>query len=612
MTKPRFQLNLKHDYKLTKVSEWAEENRVLPGSLSALSGKYGYDFTPYLREIADSLSIGSGISEVAFKKSAQIGATTGILENFIGYIIANSPGPAMYATSIQKTAEEQLETRFFPMLELSGLKDKLIIEDDVQSDKKNKKQAAKKDIIRFAGGFLVARGLASVPGLKSVSVKYLVLDEIDEGASDLGGQGDPVKLARTRTQSMPSRKILYISTPTNEGESRIERYYQKGDCRKYHVSCPECDYKQHLEWGNLKYNVDDNGKLIEESIGYMCQGCGVLIKESEKKKMVAEGEWIPTKKAEKRGYRSYHLNALYSPSIIFSWEEIIQEYLEVKDIRSEYKSWRNNLLGETFEDKAASLEDLAKTCNRLDYNMGEVPEGVCFITTATDVQRNGLYIEVLGWGYNRQSYLIDFMFLEGDTSNGYGSPVWEKHKEVISRFYNDKIYSRCNFIDSGDQTQIIYDYCDKFSHGVIPIKGQRSIVNNKPFSSTFLQKKELSVHLVNINTYYYKDNLFDFLGKKHNPEKSILGFCNFAINTPDNYFKMLESEEKVPVTTLFKGEKTLSHIYKRKSKENHGLDTRVYNMAAADFVVNKLKEKAKQALQWDDVCKILSGDAKKT
>ena len=591
-------LRLKKNYKIQKVSEWAEANRVLPASVTALSGKFSYDYTPYLKEIADCLSVGSGINEVAIMKGSQIGATTGILENFMGYTMSSNPGPSMYVTSTKDTAEEMFANRFMPMIELSGLKDKLIVENNLHTDKKNKKQAAKKDIITFAGGFILARGLNSAPGLKSHSIKNLVVDEIDEGVVDLKNQGDPVELAAQRTKAMGgAKKILYISTPTVKGISRIERYYKKGDCRKYHLPCPDCDHKQHLQFDNLKYNVDDKGKLIEESVGYQCEGCGVLIDSKEKKRMVAKGEWIPTKKSEEKDYRSYHLNSMYAPEAQYSWVKMIKEYLTSKDVKVLYKSFVNNALGETWQELENGIKGLSKWSNKLEYKLGEVPEGVCFITTATDVQRNGLYVEVLGWGYNRQSWLVDFMFLEGDTSD-LDNEVWQQHEQIITKEYSHKLISLCNFIDSGDQTNIIYDYCRSYDESVYPIKGQQKITGDKPFRGAIIETKNM--YLIHVNTYHYKDNLYSFLKKKLKTDRAPVGFCNFAKDTTPEYFTMLESERKVQIT---KGNDVIGYEY-RGSRNNHALDTRIYNMAAADYFMSQVRKHDDQEYEWNEVCEM--------
>ncbi|WCR54391.1 MAG: hypothetical protein PG981_001413 [Wolbachia endosymbiont of Ctenocephalides orientis wCori] len=60
-----FYAGLKPD-PLLKVSEWANEYRVLSQTASSKPGRWRTDRTPYLKEIMDSLSPSSKIEKVVF------------------------------------------------------------------------------------------------------------------------------------------------------------------------------------------------------------------------------------------------------------------------------------------------------------------------------------------------------------------------------------------------------------------------------------------------------------------------------------------------------------------------------------------------------------------
>jgi phage terminase large subunit GpA-like protein len=79
---------LTSEVKVLSPSQWAEQNRYLPPSVTPIPGLFGFDVTPYLREILDCLDVESSIREVTFMKGVQVCATTGVLENAIGYFIA--------------------------------------------------------------------------------------------------------------------------------------------------------------------------------------------------------------------------------------------------------------------------------------------------------------------------------------------------------------------------------------------------------------------------------------------------------------------------------------------------------------------------------------------
>ena len=79
--------------KLT-VSEWADQNRWLSPEAAAEPGKWRTNRTPYLKKIMDCLSVYSSYKYVVVMKGAQLGFTEAG-NNWIGYIIDNSPAPTL-------------------------------------------------------------------------------------------------------------------------------------------------------------------------------------------------------------------------------------------------------------------------------------------------------------------------------------------------------------------------------------------------------------------------------------------------------------------------------------------------------------------------------------
>ena len=58
-------------------------------------------------------------------------------------------------------------------------------------------------------------GANSAVGLRSMSARFLFLDEIDAYPGDVEGEGDPVALAEARARTFGRRrKALLVSTPT--------------------------------------------------------------------------------------------------------------------------------------------------------------------------------------------------------------------------------------------------------------------------------------------------------------------------------------------------------------------------------------------------------------
>ena len=74
------------------VAQWAESFRYLAPEASALPGKYSLAVTPYLRGILEALT-DPAVRKLVCQKSAQVGWTDGVINNFVGYTMDLSPAP---------------------------------------------------------------------------------------------------------------------------------------------------------------------------------------------------------------------------------------------------------------------------------------------------------------------------------------------------------------------------------------------------------------------------------------------------------------------------------------------------------------------------------------
>ncbi|WP_349966913.1 phage terminase large subunit family protein [Wolbachia endosymbiont of Armadillidium arcangelii] len=241
-------------------------------------------------------------------KGAQIGGTEAG-NNWIGYIIDQTPGPMLVVQPTVEMGKRWSKGRFAPLIESTPcLKSK--VKDPRSRDSGNTVQSKE-----FPGGIVVITGANSSVGLRSMPVKYLFLDEIDAYPGDSGGEGDPVLLSIARTNTFARRKIFLVSTPTIHGISRIEKEFEATDKRYFFVPCPHCNYYQVLKWSQIKWE-DKNPNTAH----YICIECGKKIENHQKTEMLERGEWRPTNrvKGEKKGF---HLS---SPVGWYSWTQAVE------------------------------------------------------------------------------------------------------------------------------------------------------------------------------------------------------------------------------------------------------------------------------------------------
>lgn len=553
------------------VSEWADKYRILHHASSSEGGHWKTSRTPYLREIMDCLSSNSTPKRVVFMKGAQIGGTEAGL-NWIGYIIHHAPGSMLYVNPTVEAAKRISRYRLSPMIDATKVLQKCVI--NQTSNRGN--TILQKD---FKGCSLMLVGANAPTGLRSSSVRYLFLDEVDNYPEEAGTEGDPVELALQRTSNFPNKKIFMISTPTIKDASRIEQAFLEGDQRYYHVPCPTCGHYQVLRWANV---VFDSKHLTEAC--YKCEKCGVLWHNWEKEQILARGHWVATKPLNTE-VASFHLSSLYSPHGWISWTEIAADFLRSKDDPNRLKVWTNTKMAETWEDMAGEQIDPTHLMVRCERYGPDLPAGVCVLTCGVDVQDNRLEVEIVGWGHGEESWSIAYHILYGDPST---PELWAQLDEVLSRKYRHskavpdlQVAATC--VDSGGHyTDHVINYCfARRIHGVFAIKGDGGY--GKPIwpataSKSFKTKKP--VYVIGVNDA--KDTL---MRRLHQTEGA--GLWHFPIDREAEWFEQLTNEI---VRKRFKAGRLIREWRPRKEGvRTEALDCRVYAYAALRCLIRNYR-----------------------
>ena len=528
------------------VDEWSEKYRQLSGRASAEPGPFRVSRTPYIREPMLELSTHSSTERVVLMFAAQTGKTE-LGTCWIGWIIDHSPGPLLAVQPTVEMAKRLSKQRLESMLqETPCLRNKVAPAKARDSDNTMFSKS-------FPGGIMLLTGGNSATGLRSAPCRYLFCDEIDSMPGDCDGEGDPVALAEKRTTTFSRRKILLTSTPTIKDFSRIESEYIASDQRKYYLPCPLCGHYQHLEFKNLKYEDKD-----PSTVEYECEECKERFKEVHKTSMLRQGEWRATSETKNKT-AGFHLNGLYSPLGWFSWERMVQEFLQAKNDAPLLKTWVNTRLSETWDADAVSrvsAEGLLKRCE--SYAPGTIPEGVLCLTLGVDVQGGGgiggdtqrLEVSVWGWGEGEEAWLIDHQVIQGDPHTSH--PWLALDALILGEWEHPsgvKLKPDCTVVDSGGlATQAVYGFCrQRQAQGVIAVKG--SSQSRKPVigrgtkvdinAKNKTLKRGATVYLMGSDTA--KDALIGRL--KHNEPGP--GYLHFHAQTSEEYFKQLTAETQI-------------------------------------------------------------------
>ena len=575
-----------------KVSEWAEQNRVLPNGLTPIPGPWNNDITPYLVEIMDCFSDTSSIQKVAIMKGTQLGFTTGVLENFMGYVIDYSPAPILFLTGDQEMAASSMELKIDRMLESTGLDKKIFSQSEKRHGKKTGDTKSKKE---FPGGFLLAYGPRSGSKLRTFSIKYLLRDEIDAYPLTIGKEGDPLKISEKRTDAFEMvRKILDISTPIEENTSRITQRFKQGDQRYYNVKCKHCNKYQVMKWPGMNWECDKDGVLIYDSVYYECIHCGDHWKNHDKVDFLGSGKWVPTCKAKEHNMRSYHLSALYSPVGMKSWEACVSEYIEAKDDINALHTFYNTVLGIAWQDQGDAPKYELIMSNAGGYNRGEVSSKALFLTMGVDVQLDRIECELVAWGRNMISWSVDYYVLPVEDellpkNNGSGTEdlncsSWKELENILTSEYpiengGGKMHIQMAFIDSGYSTNTVYEFCSKFDEGVFPVMGSK--YKRGEYYKAFKVKTH-DLTRFDLQADQFKSQLYSNLRKEAptlNSSPYPSGYCHFPAGYDQKFYKMLTAEIKKK--EVRKDGTTMRIFWELpKGRRNEALDTRVYAIGA--------------------------------
>lgn len=564
------------------VSEWADNNRYLDGKSSAEPGLYRTSRTPYIREIADHLSVTSIVQNIVVMKGAQVGLTE-LGNNWIGYIVCCAPGPILAVQPTDDMVERNSKMRIAPMISNCPALRKRIKDPRSRDSGNTLKQK------EFPGGVLIMASGGSATGLRSMPARYVMADECDAFPGDVDGEGSPMSLMEKRTSTFSSsKKFLKISTPTIQGQSIIENEFLITDQNHFHIPCPHCGTSQDLKFENLRWTVRKY-----DVVTYECAHCGEQIEERFKGEMLKAGIWVAHAPGNAEPFtKGYHLSALYSPPGWKTWAQIAKEWDDAQGDQNKLKSFYNTVLGLTWKEKTDAPEWEKLYTRAEEFAPNKPFKKVAIITAGVDVQADRIELEIVGWMEGRITQSIDYRVLLGDTKK---PEVWQKLDSVVNEQFEREdgvmLPIRLMAIDTGYNSPEVHKWAKKFGFNrVVPIKGQekleqffaqpRAVDTTKHGKKIGKQKVwHVGVNYIKSETYGFfrqEMNINEVTGETTTPE----GYCHFPKREP-HYFRGLTAEV-VQIQRSTKG--YVKHVWVKKYDRNEPLDCRVYARAAAAIV----------------------------
>jgi phage terminase large subunit GpA-like protein len=582
-------------------SKWAAQHLTVPDGPQAGS-LFDLSLAPYLAQPLDMIGPDSGVNEIAVMKSAQTGFTL-LLLAALGFLIDRAPGQIMVLMPTSKAVEDLVRVKLDPSIRASPrLRRK--VEPQTSRGSGGSTTYSK----RFPGGSITLAISTSAADLRSKTVRVLLRDEIDQYPNDLDGQGSPLNISDGRLLSFLAsgdwRKID-ISTPTIKGSSKIEGRYEAGDQRRWHVPCPHCGGEFVFEFGaNFRFE-----RTFPYKAHYVAPCCGSIIEAHEKQDIVARGRWVAT--ATRPGaFPSYHLDSLTSP--FAPWDKIAAEFVSAGDDPQKLKTFHNLWLGLPYEIRG-DAPDYARLMERREEGLprGHVPARGLLLVAAADVQMRGIWVSILAFAPNRESWVVDAYYCDGSTeapgsindAPDSGNAFSLMLQKTIGREFPDA-YGRTRTldalgIDAGYRSHVVYATV-RANQRINPNTGQECVFaldgrdgwGRPPMGTPKLVDIDLAggrlsrgAKLWPVGTWPLKGAFYADLrklGVRAGAEVDPPGYCHFPSWLDEVYFRQITAEFLSEET--FRGRVLRRWKQRGGQKDNHWLDCTVYCMALAEYL----------------------------
>ena len=403
-------------------SEWAEQHRILTREQSARPGPLRHANAPYLVGICNLCAM-SGVEEIWIEKAAQVGVSEAI-RNVIGWWAECEPDPVLLVLPDEKKGREVIGDRLVPLFTTTPILRRLHT---------GIKRDLKLSEIRLANGFVLRLGFSgSASALATHPARRVINDEVDKFQPFSGRESDPLSLARQRTKTFGSQRLIVnLSTPTTT-DAMIHAGREAAPIQlRYYVPCPHCDHWQTLRFDQLKWSPADQGEgredhaaRIGDSRGawYECEHCAGRIEQRDKPKTVRRGRWAVEAAVEQLGRLEPEtrsgsvitagwpvgnvvgLQINERPCLWVSWWETAAAFLLAQGDVGRLMDFRNGRMGEPELNQLfhAKPSVFAEKC-AVEYRPGVVPAWGQRLLGTVDVQLDHVYVVIRAWGYAHQS-----------------------------------------------------------------------------------------------------------------------------------------------------------------------------------------------------------------
>lgn len=475
-------------------TEWAERYVLLPGS--ARSERFRSDITPWTREPINRLADSRLRRMVVVKPVQSGGSVIGEVALCI-WVDGLSGGDIQYNWQNDEQAESRWDTRIERILKAC----KPVMERWPQDRFK-----AMKGLVLFPHLNLTCQGVYTARNVASAAVRRQICEEVHDEEGWLPGR---LEQAFGRLTAYWDGQSIVISN-AGQKDGELHKVFLEGTQQHWEVPCPECGkwHAMRMRWdekqpelGGLRYNADgcrlENGRYdynkLAPTIRYQFP-CGHEIADDirARRKLSLAGRYgEPQNPGAPPGFPS------------FTYQAVSVDYIPWLDlVRQKHSAYRALKFGDPEPWKKYLRE---REC--VFASDDERPlVGKVVVNAQLKKDRSGLANKVARFGaVDRQQGSLAkgevphwWLVIRDFDAGGNSLLVWEgkllTDDDLVETLQRHEVLPRCVFIDSGDDTVHVYQFCLK--HGYNALKGEKQGTYAHPDKSRRIFSPERPLHLM--------------------------------------------------------------------------------------------------------------------
>ncbi|WP_026190809.1 phage terminase large subunit family protein [Methylobacterium sp. WSM2598] len=558
------------------VVEWAETYR----RLSKESSNGGRFITARV-EVARGPMLSAtepGVSVITLMACTQLLKTT-VIENILGRFMHLDPCPTLVVQPKDDAAETFSKDRLAPMIrDTPALR-------EVFGEAKSRDAGDTLTHKQFPGGHITLVGANSPTNLAMRPIRLLCCDEIDKYPLSAGGEGPPIDLAEERQAEFKANSLsVRACSPTVAGRSAIESSYEESDQRKAFVACPHCRGWHPLEWEQVRFDKDEDGRIRPETARYECAECERPWSEAQRLVALRRIEWRQTRaftccgerqvpetwEEERHGVRralcrccgaravpndhaGFQVSKLYAPKQMVR-ETVAKFARALRRGPEALRTFFNTQLARTWKEGADAPEWQDVYARRDAYLSGTVSRAALILFAGVDVQKDRLEVGIWAFGRNRERWLVEHRVLPGATNR---PEVWAELEAMFDETWQHESGAEMAVrdwgIDSSGFTAEVYAFVRRQAgRPVHAVDGQDSYAGaflgvGAKDSTAAGKKLRRGLKTVRIGVSFVKQELMGCLALQRPPEGRPFpaGFVHLPRDVTEDQVKQLTAEELV-------------------------------------------------------------------